>query len=218
MVRNSDGKLDLTGIVAGAQDPDAQRMVRVREGSVAAFEQLMDRYQIPVRSYLTNRLSDRDGAEDLTQEVFLRVFRARGTYVPRSKFSTWLFTIVSNVASNAHRRRCARREYTTTLDNLADGPWDRDVFAHADGNEQPLHRLQLSEARQLVRTAIGGLNVRQRRAVRLCKMQGLSYAEVAHEMDITTKAVKSLLNRAKVNLRDALVDYMEVDPMASNRR
>jgi RNA polymerase sigma-70 factor (ECF subfamily) len=209
VVRNSDGKFDLAGLMAARQDPDAQRMVRVREGSAAAFDQLMTRYQMPVRSYLARRLNDRESAEDLTQEVFLRVFRSRRSYEPRSKFSTWLFTIVNNVAANAHRRRRARREFAASRIGSGEGSSEQDLFSRPDRHEPPLQRLQRSEASQAVHAAIGTLNERQRSAIRLCKMQGLSYAEVAREMGITTKAVKSLLNRAKVNLHDALVDYVE---------
>jgi RNA polymerase sigma-70 factor (ECF subfamily) len=209
VVRNSNGEFDLAGLVAGKQDPDAQRMVRVREGNAAAFDQLVSRYQTPVRSYLAHRLNDRENAEDLTQEVFMRVFRARRSYEPRSKFSTWLFTIVNNVAANAHRRRAARREFVVSRMGLADGISEQEVLSCPDHHEPPLQRLQRSEARQAVHAAIGTLNERQRTAIRLCKMQGLSYAEVAREMQITTKAVKSLLNRAKVNLHEALVDYVE---------
>ncbi len=184
-------------------------MVRVREGNAAAFDQLMTRYEMPVRSYLAQRLNDREGAEDLTQEVFLRVFRARRSYEPRSKFSTWLFTIVNNVAANAHRRRVARREFAASRIGLGEGLAERQLVSRPDRQEPPLQRLQRSEARQAVRAAIGSLNDRQQTAIRLCKIQGLSYDEVAREMDITTKAVKSLLNRAKVNLHEALVEYVE---------
>ena len=78
-------------------DADVRRMLQVQRGDTDAFAELLDRYEARVRNYLTQRVSDRQTAEDLTQEVFLRVFRARARYIPRSRFATWLFTIVNNV-------------------------------------------------------------------------------------------------------------------------
>ncbi|MCO6455349.1 MAG: RNA polymerase sigma factor [Pirellulaceae bacterium] len=196
-------------------DPDVERMLEVGRGSATAFEQILLRYQAPVRSYLAQRLGDRDRAEDLAQEVFLRVYRARRSYAPKSRFATWLFTIVNNVAANAHRYRASRREYGRMMRQarFADDTWDVEAAEYLPGNrgfqEQPLDQLERAEAQEVVRQALRSLNRRQRTAIDLCKMQGLSYAEVAEEMNITPKAVKSLLNRAKVNLRDALQDYME---------
>ncbi len=213
VVRNSDRAPKLLE----AQDPEVEWMLQVRNGSTRAFEQILRRYQAPVRSYLTQRTGNRDRAEDLTQEVFLRVFRARRSYLPQSKFSTWLFTIVNNVATNAYRYRAIRHEYSFS-DGFGAASWESDDSdAYCDfpsepgsyGHCPPLEMLEREEARQAVWTAMKSLNERQRTAVDLCKLQGLSYAEVADAMNISLKAVKSLLNRAKVNLHASLLDYME---------
>ena len=92
------------------QDPDVRLMLQVRDDSATAFEELMVRYQNRVIRVMEHLVRRRDMAEDLTQDVFLRIYRARKRYVPGSKFSTWLFTIVNNVASNALRSLSRRRE------------------------------------------------------------------------------------------------------------
>ena len=91
-------------------DPDVQRMMQVRDGSMTAFQELVQRYQPRVSALLTKLVGHRRETDDLAQEVFLRVFRARDRYTPGSRFSTWLFTIVSNVASNARRTLGRRKE------------------------------------------------------------------------------------------------------------
>ena len=93
-----------------AHDPDVRLMLRVRDDDADAFEELMLRYQNRVVSLLAHITGRRDMAEDLAQDVFLRIYRARKRYIPGSKFSTWLFTIVHNVASNAQRTLSRRKE------------------------------------------------------------------------------------------------------------
>src|SRR6476659_2814770 len=101
-------------------DPDVRLMLQVRDGDAQAFEELMLRYQNRLMSLLAHLVGQRDLAEDLTQDVFLRVYRARKRYVPGAQFSTWLFTIAGNVASNALRSRSRRPE--VNLDTRASGP------------------------------------------------------------------------------------------------
>src|SRR5438477_207468 len=91
-------------------DPDVRLMLQVRDNDAQAFEELMLRYQNRLLSLLAHLVGQRDLAEDLTQEVFMRVYRARARYVAGAKFSTWLFTIAGNVASNARRTKSRRRE------------------------------------------------------------------------------------------------------------
>ncbi|HEV3023074.1 MAG TPA: sigma-70 family RNA polymerase sigma factor, partial [Pirellulales bacterium] len=91
-------------------DPDVRLMLQVRDGSAAAFEELMLRYQGRLVTVLEHLVGRRGQAEDLAQDVFLRIYRARESYVPAAKFSTWLFTIANNVAANALRTRSRRHE------------------------------------------------------------------------------------------------------------
>src|SRR5438552_17544270 len=95
-------------------------MLEVRNDSASAFSELMLRYQSRVLTILENLVGNRDLAEDLTQDVFLRVFRARKTYEPGAKFSTWLFTIANNVASNSVRNRSRRKEVAVSSTGASD--------------------------------------------------------------------------------------------------
>jgi len=192
------------------RDPDVRLMLQVREGSAEAFEELVARYQNRLVALLSHHVGDRDQAEDLAQEVFLRVYRARDGYVPGAKFATWLFTIANNLASNALRRRSRRRE--VNLDARGSGPLGAEplaALARAGSGQMPTRQLDKAELRTMVRLAMQALNERQRMAVLLNKFEGMSYADIAETMEMTPKAVKSLLSRARVNLREVLDPYLQ---------
>jgi RNA polymerase sigma-70 factor (ECF subfamily) len=169
----------------------------------------MLRYQGRLVSLLEHQVGDRDQAEDLAQEVFLRVYRARKSYVAGAKFSTWLFTIANNVASNALRSRSRRREVglRTPEGSGVGSPWDRVI--QASSGQMPVRRVDKAEMRDIVRLALEALNERQRMAVLLSKFEGMSYADIAEAMELSPQAVKSLLARARVNLREVLEPYLD---------
>jgi len=192
------------------RDPDVRLMLEVRDDSATAFEELMLRYQGRLVSVLGHLMSSRDQAEDLAQEVFLRVYRARKSYVPGAKFSTWLFTIANNVASNALRSRSRRRE--VNLEVRESGPMGAnplEAMAQASSSQIPARQLDKAETRDIVRLALEALNDRQRIAVLLSKFEEMSYADIALTMNLTPQAIKSLLSRARTNLRDVLEPYLE---------
>lgn len=185
-------------------------MLEVRDGSGAAFERLVQRYQSRLVTVLEHLVGQRDQAEDLAQEVFLRVYRARATYLPGAKFSTWLFTIANNLASSALRSAGRRRE--VHLDLRDTGPWNArplEALVQASSGQMPARQLDKAEMRDVVQLAISSLSERQRMAVLLNKFEGMCYADIAEVMELTPKAVKSLLSRARVNLRDILQPYLE---------
>jgi RNA polymerase sigma-70 factor (ECF subfamily) len=184
-------------------------MLEVRDGSATAFEELVARYQHRLVAVLEHLVGSRDLAEDLTQEVFLRVYRARGEYRPTAKFATWIFTIAENVASNALRALSRRREVKLPPDEGGTDAARPAVAAlQASSGSMPARRLDKSEMRDIVRLALGALNERQRLAVLLNKFEGMSYEEIAAVMRLSTKAVKSLLCRARCNLRQVLEPYL----------
>ncbi len=192
------------------RDPDVRLMLEVRDDSAAAFEELMLRYQGRLVTVLEHLINNRDQAEDLAQEVFLRVYRARKRYVPGAKFSTWLFTIANNVALNALRSRSRRRE--VNLAPRASGPMGANPLermAQASSGQIPARQLDKAEVRDVVRIALEALNDRQRAAVLLNKFEGMSYADIAETMDLSPQAIKSLLSRARVNLREVLEPYLK---------
>jgi RNA polymerase sigma-70 factor, ECF subfamily len=189
-------------------DPDVRLMLEVRDDNAASFEELMLRYQNRLLTVLEHLVGDRSQAEDLAQEVFLRVYRARKKYVPGSKFSTWLYTIANNVASNALRTKARRREVLVhTPAGESTGIMSLEQMALAASGQMPTRQLDKAEVCEVVRIALDGLNERQRMAVLLSKFEEMSYADIATAMELTPKAIKSLLSRARVNLREALEPY-----------
>jgi len=191
-------------------DPDVRLMLEVRDDKAAAFEELMLRYQNRLVTVLEHLVGRRDVAEDLAQEVFLRVYRARKTYVPGSKFSTWLFTIANNVASNSLRSQSRRREVNwKARPGESTGANTLDQMAQAASSLMPTRQADKSEMCAVVREAIGTLNERQRLAVLLSKFENMSYEDIAETMQMTPQAIKSLLSRARGNLRAVLEPYLE---------
>lgn len=185
-------------------------MLQVRDGDAAAFEELMLRYQNRLLTVLEHLIGDRDDAEDLAQEVFLRVYRARKSYTATSKFATWLFTIANHMASNARRSMSRRREIN--LEGRASGPLGAnplDRLAMAASGLMPARQLDKAEMRDIIRLSLETLNDRQRMAVLLNKFEDMSYADIAEAMQLSPQAVKSLLSRARVSLREVLEPYFE---------
>lgn len=195
------------------RDPDIRLMLQVREDQPGAFEELVRRYQQRLLTVLTHLVGNAQEAEDLAQEVFLRVYRARARYHPRSKFSTWLYTIANNLALNALRSRQRKPEVplpATDSGPMGSRPQEQLV---QDPHSGPMRRLDRHELAEVVRRALDSLNERQRMAVVLNKFEDMGYAEIAEVMGLSSKAIKSLLSRARMNLRQALAGYFGVDPL-----
>jgi RNA polymerase sigma-70 factor, ECF subfamily len=203
-VTESSGQLAL-------RDPDIRLMLRVRDDDPAAFGELVEQYQQRLVTIMHHLVGNREEAEDLAQEVFLRVYRTRKKYRPRAKFSTWLFTIANNLALNTLRSR--QRKPAVPLDVRDSGPLGPRPAEQLvrDRQHQPGERMQQQELAEIVQRALGNLNERQRTAVVLNKFEDMNYAEIAEIMKLTTKAIKSLLSRARENLRQALKDYIYMD-------
>src|SRR3954452_8686606 len=144
------------------RDPDIRLMLRVRDDDAAAFAELVERFQHRLVAVMHHLVGSPHEAEDLAQEVFLRVYRIRKKYRPKAKFSTWLFTIANNLALNALRSR--QRKPVVPL-NVRDsgplGPRPAEQLAR-DRARPPGERLQQQELAAVVRTALDGLNERQR--------------------------------------------------------
>lgn len=185
-------------------DPEVRLMLQVQSGDDDAFRQLVERYNTRILGFFRRRLGDRQDAEDLTQEVLLRLFRSRHRYKPRALFSTWVFHITQNVARNALRFR--QRHPCVHLpaakeEHLPDGRRS----AGADAPSAPLERAELA---RVVRAAIAGLGARQRAALELHQFHDQTYAEVAAQLDMTPKAAKSLLYRTRNLLRARLTPML----------
>jgi RNA polymerase sigma-70 factor (ECF subfamily) len=201
-----------TSAMMALRDPDIRLMLRVRDADDAsAFSELVERFQHRLVGVMHHLVGNHDEAEDLAQEVFLRVYRTRQRYSPSAKFSTWLFTIANNLALNSLRDR-KRRPHLPLAggDSTMLGPRPADRVPDAK-DPPPTHNLQFQEMAGVVRQALDDLNERQRMAVVLNKFEDMGYAEIAEVMGLTSKAVKSLLSRARGKLRTALQGYIHMD-------
>ncbi|MCI0702518.1 MAG: sigma-70 family RNA polymerase sigma factor [Planctomycetia bacterium] len=193
------------------RDPDIRLMLRVRDDDASAFGELVERFQHRLVGVMHHLVGNADEAEDLAQEVFLRVYRTRKKYTPKAKFSTWLFTIANNLAFNALRDRQRRPVLPLEVrDSGPLGPRPTEALAPTR-DEPPTHNLQQQELADVIRRALDELNERQRMAIVLNKFEDMNYADIAEVMGLTTKAVKSLLSRARCKLRETLQGYIYMD-------
>jgi len=194
---------------AWLRDPDVQRMLRVQNGDDGAFGELVQTYQDRLIGIFSHLLQNSEAAEDLAQEAFLRVYRARERYRPTAKFSTWLFRIANNLASNNRRSRSRRKEIQ--LKGSESGPLGinpQEQLAQANSALLPGRQLDRKEMRELIRNALDTLNERQKMALLLNKFEHMSYQDIASSMDLSVQAVKSLLTRARENLKTKLEPFL----------
>ncbi|RLS56967.1 MAG: sigma-70 family RNA polymerase sigma factor [Planctomycetota bacterium] len=185
-------------------------MLRVREGDEAAFAQLVATYQDRLIGLLTNMVGDRTSAEDTAQEVFLRIYRARHGYEANAKFSTWLFSIAHNLASNTRRSHSRRKESQLNSAPDSSGPQSPQEQLVAEKSAlMPSRVMAKAELIEKVQAAMESLNERQRMALLLHKFEGMNYIDIGAAMEMTPQAVKSLLSRARDQLRMALEGYIQ---------
>jgi RNA polymerase sigma-70 factor (ECF subfamily) len=187
-------------------DPDAELMVAFQQGDGAAFEQLLDKYHRPIVNFIYKIVNNTAEAEELAQEVFLRVYRSRQTYQPRARFAAWVYRIATNLSyKEASRKRRMRlwarkdnsHEEDVLVENLVSDP-----APNAEG------RLIASELGRMIRRAIGSLPRREKVALILRRYQELSYREIAEIMDCTEAAVKTYIHRGKLHVRDQILPYL----------
>ncbi len=183
-----------------ATETDLELMLRVRFGDPESFGELLRRYRTPLVSYFNRLLRDPALAEDLAQEVFLRVYQARERYQPEAQFSTWLYRIATNLAINTIRDR-RQVESRSGQENL-----QHESAAAQIADPKPTTEQALIEASrgQMIRRLLEALPENQRTAVILHKYQGLDYRQIAKIMGVSLSAVKSLLFRAYESLRTRL--------------
>ena len=200
-----------------AKDPDVRLMLQVRDDVPGAFETLVGRYQHRLHGVLVHLVGRVEEAEDLTQEVFLRVYRARKGYRPRSKFSTWLFTIANNLALNHLRSKGRNHTFSGNGGDVGDSSSTslRPAIERASGREgTPSAQMRQVEMAEVVREALDVLGEDQKMAVLLNKFEDMSYAEIAQVMDRSEAAIKSLLARARTHLRERLEPYLKTGQKA----
>jgi len=183
-----------------ALERDAELMLRVRDGCDSSFALLLERHRNPVVHFLFRMVQNQAVAEELGQEVFLRVYRSRATYEPTAKFTTWLFRIATHLALNSIRDRRKEKGQESLNEDLLDG-LERQVPDRQPTVEQAMvYGTRLRE----VRSAIEALPDKQRAAVMMHKYQELEYSQIASSLGCSESAVKSLLFRAYETLRARL--------------
>jgi len=187
-----------------ASDPDAELMLRVQQGDESAFAALVEKYQRPMMNFMYRMVLNAAEAEDLTQEAFLRAYRAAPRYRPEARLSTWLFRIAINLALK--KLRAGRLKRALSL-NQVFGAGHRSSEPAAAAEFQPDVQLEQREMLQALETALHELPERQRIAVTLQRFEGFSYHEIAETMGCSVGSVESLLGRAKSKLRDSLAPY-----------
>lgn len=187
-------------------------MLRAKKGDDEAFSKLVANYQDRLNTIFYHMTRNQESAEDLVQDVFMRIYRARHGYQPNAKFSTWLFRVANNLAINAHRSKSRRKEIALPAGESSSMQAARpDEKILADKSELiPARQLDKQELQAVVQQAMDQLNERQRLTVLLHKFEDMSYADIAETMELTVPAVKSLLSRARDSLRAALEPYMQL--------
>lgn len=186
---------------------DAEMMLRVKAGDDAAFDYLVQKYRRPIIGFMYRMAHNATVAEDLAQEVFLRVYRSRASYEPSAKFSTWLYRIATNLGVNfARDTRHERPENVMNLDEpdteTGQAPDLRDKAPNVE--EEILRRERLTAIRQKVEA----LPERQRMAVLMHKYQQMDYRQIAEVLKLSESATKSLLFRAYETLRQELREFV----------
>ena len=189
--------------VALAELSDEQLFQRYTQGDADGFRVLVDRYQPRIQGFLRKRLNDEERVEDLTQDTFLRIHRARDSYDPARKFSTWIHTIANNLLKNEFRNRSRRRETTFSElrpETASNGAVSRPVEFAATGHnpEREAYRRELREA---IDTAIGRMDEHHRIPFVMREVEDRTYEEIAEQIGIPVGTVKSRLNRARNSFR-----------------
>jgi len=183
-------------------------MLRVREGDQSAFDELVRRNTHKVHALVYRFLGGAGSAEDVTQEVFMRIYRTAHRYVPSAKFSTWLYRIVANLSFNVIRSRQRKQEYQFSQPGGDDGG-GAEPSIQDDRADSPDRKLADEELHQQIVRAISLLPENQQIAIILHQYEHKGYEDIADVLDCSTMAVKSLLSRARQNLRSTLRRYLK---------
>jgi len=178
-------------------DSDANLMDKVAQGDLLAFSELLSRYQSPIFNFIYRTLSDYEEAQDLTQEVFLRVYTTAKRYKPLAKFTTYLFKIARNLCLNNLRKRHRFRLFSLDKE-------EEIAEIQAPDSNSPEVVYDKKEVSILIEGALDSLPENQRMAVVLQRFHHLSYQEMAEVMECSISSVESLLFRARQNLKTRL--------------
>lgn len=186
-------------------DPDSELMKRVAKGDDEAFRLLFERHHRLAYSVIYRHIGVQSAAEDLVQEAFLRVYRNAAKWEPSAKFSTWLYTVVSNLCLNYKRDKARDKLRLVSGDEDGGNPLEQ-LAASA---ETDFEAMDAAERSRIIQSAISELPDNQRMALILSRYEDKSYEEVAEIMETTVAAVKSLTSRARETLREKLARFFD---------
>jgi len=196
---------DPTPAAQSEDDAEDVRLMRlVAGGDTSAFERLIERHQALVAGTVARMLGGNADVEDIAQQVFIRVWKSAGRYVARAKFTTWLLKITRNLVFNEMRRVKRHPHLPVQIEPEAD-----EIPLKDEQMTSPDASLLQNELQQAIETAIGLLPDTQRMALVLRRYEELSYEEIADVLELSVPAVKSLLFRARTELRERLKNYLE---------
>ena len=187
---------------------DAEIMLRVREGDDVGFNFLIEKYRKPIINFMFRMVHNQAVAEELAQEVFLRVYRSRQTYRAEAKFTTWLYRIATNLGVN-HARDTKHERSAQTIYLDQPDPETGTTPDVADARPMVEEELLKDERMRAIRKHVMALPERQRTAVLMHKYQGLDYKEIGAVLHLSESATKSLLFRAYQTLRERLKEFVE---------
>lgn len=185
---------------------DAELMLRVKGGDTVSFVVLLERYRAPIIHFLGRMVQDQAAAEELAQEVFLRVYKARKRYSPDARFTTWLFRIATNLALNAVRDNRVERGAAVPIEEMEPGATGRLRDPQRTAEQEMIENERARE----IRAAVWALPQKQRAAVILHKYHDLDYVQIARILGCSMSALRSLLFRAYETLRERLRPLVEV--------
>ena len=187
-----------------ANERDVALMLRVKTGDMVAFEQLVEIHQGPVIGTVAKMLGGASEAEDIAQQVFVRVWKSAARYEPQAKFTTWLFTITRNLVFNETRRR--KRKPTVSVEEREEESHQVVEDVQTVSPDQDVLHAELEEA---VDKAIQELHEKHRMAVILRRYEEMPYDEIGKILSMSVPAVKSLLFRARTQLKESLRKYLD---------
>lgn len=185
-------------------DENVQLMLKVKNGDMTAFEQLVELHQSAVIGTVARMLNNMDDAHDIAQQVFVRVWRSAARYEPSAKFTTWLFTITRNLVFNEMRRRGRKREVS-----MEAAQEEHHIEPSAPERIQPDATAAREEMERAIDRAIQSLPDKQRMAVSLRRYEDMPYEDICTVLKMSLPAVKSLLFRARNDLKEKLAAYLD---------
>lgn len=181
---------------------ESQLVDQAKQGNTHAFEQLVLRHQNRIYSLAVHMVQDRDEASDLAQEAFFKAWQNLPSFQGESSFSTWMHRLTTNLCLDYLRKQTRRQDIaaTVSLDDEASG-WSEPL----DFQQDPHHQMEHLELRQTIRDALSQLPDHQRQVLVMRELSGMSYQEIAEQLDLDLGTVKSRIARARLSLRKILL-------------